>query len=62
VTVVTVLVRLFFIAHEAADAFAHPAFRAPSLQGEAIAACWRARASQITGRLAHILNAPLRNA
>jgi hypothetical protein len=25
------LVRLFLNAHEAADAFAHPAFRAPSL-------------------------------
>ena len=35
VTVATTLVCFFTFAHGAADALAHPAFRAPSCQGEA---------------------------
>ncbi|MFZ5679503.1 MAG: hypothetical protein ACOY91_07025, partial [Pseudomonadota bacterium] len=36
VTVVTTLVCFLTFAHGAADALAHPAFRAPSLKGEAM--------------------------
>jgi hypothetical protein len=53
VFVVTPLVCFFTFAHGAADALAHPAFRAPSLRGEALKNFGRPRAVTTTGVIAH---------